>query len=128
MISSLMLKEEPSQTTIYLNDRPYEVFDLGEGKCSILIVSNISLHIEQLSKERVTNRVILVDITKVLEQYIGSKERIPQLLANDLHLLFDVFWLEEVQIESEVKHIDMGAVFNVVALRNYSRSLLKSEF
>ncbi len=128
MTLNLMLKEEQYQTTIYLNDRPYDVFDTGEGQCSIIIVNNIGSHIEQLTKARVKNRVILVDITKMLEKYIDKKEVISQLLANDLHLLFDVFWLEDVQIKSEVKHVDMTAVFDVVALRKYSRSLLKSNF
>ncbi|MCK6262993.1 hypothetical protein KP803_06830 [Vibrio sp. ZSDE26] len=127
MTLSAILKEERYQTTIYLNDRPYDVFDFGEGKCSIIIVNNIDLHIEKLNKEKVTSRIIFVDITKMLAQHIEQKESVPQLLANDLHLLFDVFWLDEVHIESEIKHIDMRAIFNVVALRNYSRSLLKSE-
>ena len=56
-----------------------------------------------------------------------DRRTLEKALANDLHLLFDVFWLEEVKIHSEVSNLNMNAIYDVVRIRNYSRSLLSFE-
>ncbi len=120
----LFLKEEQYQTTIYLNDRAYEVLDIGEGKCLIVVATSISDYIEQNREQIVNQRVIVVDISQVLDESKGDMERLERNLVNDLHLSFDVFWLEEVKVTSEVGVINMDGINKVASIRNYSSSQL----
>ncbi|WP_394128156.1 hypothetical protein [Vibrio hepatarius] len=41
-----------------------------------------------------------------------------EYLESDLHLLFDVFWLEKIDFKSELKGVDLDKVQRMVALRN----------
>ncbi|APX06366.1 hypothetical protein BWP24_09430 [Vibrio campbellii] len=127
MNSNLTLKEERYQTTIYLNDRPYKVLDTGEGECIIKIVSGIEDYLIPVSRFPQNQRVIIVDIADVLNGEQQDSATIERALANDLHLLFDVFWLEEVKIHSEIDSLNMNAIYDVVRIRDYSRSLLSFE-
>lgn len=45
----------------------------------------------------------------------------------DLRLLFDVFWLDDVEVRSEVDSINISKVQNVVKARNHFRTLLNFE-
>lgn len=127
MNSNLALEEERYQTTIYLNDRPYKVLDIGEGECIINIVSGIEDYLITVSRFPQNQRVIIVDIAEVLNGEQQDSATIERALANDLHLLFDVFWLEEVKIHSEIDSLNMNAIYDVVRIRDYSRSLLSFE-
>lgn len=127
MNSNLALEEERYQTTIYLNDRPYKVLDIGEGECIINIVSGIEDYLITVSRFPQNQRVIIVDIADVLNGEQQDSATIERALANDLHLLFDVFWLEEVKIHSEIDSLNMNAIYDVVRIRDYSRSLLSFE-
>ncbi|NOH65615.1 hypothetical protein [Vibrio rotiferianus] len=127
MNSNLALEEERYQTTIYLNDRPYKVLDIGEGECIINIVSGIEDYLITVSRFPQNQRVIIVDIADVLNGEQQDSATIERALANDLHLLFDVFWLEEVKIHSEIDSLNMDAIYDVVRIRDYSRSLLSFE-
>lgn len=127
MNSNLTLEEERYQTTIYLNDRPYKVLDIGEGECIINIVSGIEDYLIPVSRFPQNQRVIIVDIADVLNGEQQDSATIERALANDLHLLFDVFWLEEVKIHSEIDSLNMNAIYDVVRIRDYSRSLLSFE-
>ncbi|MGR5145943.1 hypothetical protein ACQKP8_05295 [Photobacterium alginatilyticum] len=122
---SLMLKEERYQKTIYLNNRPYDVLDIGEGKCTVIIVKSIREYIERNNNFQLNQRVIIVDVSKAIDDYPENITSVGQLLANDLHLLFDVFWLEEVEVKSEVESINMDAIYKVVSIRNDSCASLK---
>lgn len=124
MNSNLSLEENHYQTTIYLNDRPYKVLDTGEGECTINIVSGIEDYLMTVSLFPQNQRVMIVDISGVLNDEQQDSATIERVLANDLHLLFDVFWLEEVKVHSEVKNLNMNAIYDVVRIRNYSQSLL----
>ena len=124
MNSNLSLEENHYQTTIYLNDRPYKVLDTGEGECTINIVSGIEDYLMTVSRFPQNQRVMIVDISGVLNDEQQDSVTIERVLANDLHLLFDVFWLEEVKVHSEVKNLNMNAIYDVVRIRNYSQSLL----
>lgn len=124
MNSNLSLEENHYQTTIYLNDRPYKVLDTGEGECTINIVSGIEDYLMTVSLIPQNQRVMIVDISGVLNDEQQDSATIERVLANDLHLLFDVFWLEEVKVHSEVKNLNMNAIYDVVRIRNYAQSLL----
>jgi len=124
MNSNLSLEENHYQTTIYLNDRPYKVLDTGEGECTINIVSGIEDYLMTVSRFPQNQRVMIVDISGVLNDEQQDSATIERVLANDLHLLFDVFWLEEVKVHSEVKNLNMNAIYDVVRIRNYAQSLL----
>ncbi|WP_050620815.1 hypothetical protein [Vibrio coralliirubri] len=122
---SSVSKQDKYQSTIYLNDRPYDVLDMGEGRCSIIIVEDIDDYLDNLSNPPIKNRIILVDVSKMLIWQTNGTESIESLLAKDLHLLFDVFWLEAVDVRSEVPSLKMSEIYSVVSIRNYSCSLLK---
>ncbi len=124
MKSNLAIEEQHYQTTIYLNDRPYKVMDVGEGECTITIVSNIEDYIATITRFSPNQRSIIVDVSEALNSESQDAETLEKVIANDLHLLFDVFWLEEVKIHSDVSNLNMSAIYNVVRIRNYSRSLL----
>ncbi|CAH7091370.1 conserved hypothetical protein [Vibrio chagasii] len=122
---SSVSKQDKYQSTIYLNGRPYDVLDMGEGRCSIIIVEDIDDYLDNLSNPPIKNRIILVDVSKMLIWQTNGTELIESLLVKDLHLLFDVFWLEEVDVRSEVPSLKMSEIYSVVSIRNYSCSLLK---
>ncbi|KDN28985.1 hypothetical protein VFDL14_22500 [Vibrio fortis] len=127
MKSNLALIEEHYQTTIYLNDRPYRVLDMGEGECSIIIVSCEEDYLKAMIRLSPIQRVIIVDISGLLNCEHQDTGMLEKALANDLHLLFDVFWLEEVKVHSEVSNLNMNAIYEVVRIRNHSRTLLNFE-
>jgi len=127
MKSNLALIEEHYQTTIYLNDRPYRVLDIGEGECSIVIVSCEEDYLKAMTRLSPIQRIMIVDISELLSCEKKDMVMLEKALANDLHLLFDVFWLEEVKIHSEVSNLNMNAIYDVVRIRNHSRTLLNFE-
>lgn len=113
-------KDQQLQTTLYFNDRPYRVLDIGEGTGVLVIVDNIPKYMEKYGLCWQNKRLILVDVFEVIQKSDDGAESIIQKLTEDLHLLLDVFWLEDVQIESEVEYIDMAPVFSMVNIRNSS--------
>lgn len=115
---SKMLKEDLYQSTIYLNDRCYDVLDMGEGKCFIVLVDCIKTYLERYTHFHLKHRLILVDVSKVIQLFEGEQVTLECHLATDLHLLFDVFWLGEVNVRSELSSIDMQTIYDVVSLRN----------
>lgn len=68
-------------------------------------------------------RIIIVDISKVLHR--NKLYIVEQCLIRDLHLLLDVFWLEEVEIKNEVNHIKIDALYRITAIRNEFNASLK---
>lgn len=120
-----VLNEEHYQTTIYLNDRPYEVLDIGEGDCLIVIVNSISDFIEQGSLQSHSRRFVIVDISKVVTDSLYNVETVEQFLVSDLHLLLDVFWLSDVEIKSKVGCICMDSIDHMLKVRSYSRAQMK---
>ncbi|GAM60240.1 hypothetical protein JCM19232_573 [Vibrio ishigakensis] len=70
------------------------------------------------------HRLIVVDISKTLQEMSDNLALFELILANDLHLLFDVFWLEEVEVLCEVDSLNMNEIHKVARTRNYSRAEL----
>ncbi|EHY1013426.1 hypothetical protein K2V14_004676 [Vibrio vulnificus] len=95
------------ELTIYLNDRPYRVCDMGDGECKVVVIH--AFHLESLCdwyhQESLSNtRVIIVDISRSWAKSLDELSSNDQaLLAADLHLLADVYWLDHF-------HIDTGAL------------------
>ncbi|AXY03088.1 hypothetical protein D1115_19400 [Vibrio alfacsensis] len=116
--------EERYQRTIYLNDRPYDVFDIGEGKCSIVIVTDIQEYVLNNGGKHFNQRTIIVEVSKLLNNESLEILTIEKMLMEDLRLLFDVFWLDDVEVSSEVDSINISEVQNVVRARNHFRALL----
>lgn len=119
-----ILNNERYHSTIYLNDRPYAVLDVGEGKCHVILVNNINAYISMGNHRAVNRRVIILDVSNVINENDMSVESIEHL-ANDFHLLLDVFWLDEVELKSEVIGVNMESLHHVIKLRDYSRAMLK---
>ncbi|BCN26204.1 hypothetical protein [Vibrio alfacsensis] len=124
---SVMLTEERYQRTIYLNDRPYDVLDIGEGKCSIVIVLDLPEYVANNEAPHVNQRTIIVDVSKIQNHESLKKWTTEEILMEDLRLLFDVFWLDDVEVRSEVDSINISKVQNVVKARNHFRTLLNFE-
>ncbi len=82
------------------------------------MVDSIKAYLERNKTVCLKQRLILVDISKVIQQSDGEQMMLDRYLATDLHLLFDVFWLGEVEIHSELHHINMRAIYDVVRIRN----------
>ncbi|QLE87414.1 hypothetical protein FLM48_21460 [Shewanella sp. Scap07] len=120
---SCMLNESQYQATLYLNDRPYNVLDIGEGHCLIIIVDDIDQYLSRQPTLLQGQRIIIVDISKVLHR--NKLYIVEQCLIRDLHLLLDVFWLEEVEIKNEVNHIKIDALYRITAIRNEFNASLK---
>lgn len=120
----LFLKEEQYQSTIYLNDRVYDVLDIGEGKSIVIVVTSIKDYMDENHNLDPEHRLIVVDISKTLQEMSDNLALFELILANDLHLLFDVFWLEEVEVLCEVDSLNMNEIHKVARTRNYSRAEL----
>lgn len=124
---SKMLKEDLYQSTIYLNDRCYDVLDMGEGKCLIVMVDCIKTYLERHTHLHLKYRLILVDVSKVIQLSEEEQGVLEHQLATDLHLLFDVFWLGEVVVRSELPSINMQTIYDVVRMRNTLHLTTNSE-
>ncbi len=119
-----ILDNERYHSTIYLNDRPYTVLDVGEGKCHVILVNNINNYVNMGNHRTANRRVIILDVSNVINEDNMGIESVEQL-ANDFHLLLDVFWLEEVELKSEIIGVNVESLHHVIKLRDYSRALLK---
>lgn len=89
---------------VYLHDRCYQILDVGDGDCLIRLIDTqqfsqvMACANEQLQTgERLIYIAVPfwqsgIDITQIsIEDSIT--------LAKDLHLLIDIFWLDEVRID-----------------------------
>ncbi len=118
MNNQVNLKQDFYKKTVYLNDRPYNIFDIGDGGCHMLLV-------EEMDEEKLANitahhqrRVIIVDISPSWGKRSTYNESYQvTLLAADIHLLLDIFWLESVSLECEIDYIDIQPIHDVVKMR-----------
>jgi len=90
------------EITTYLNDRPYRVLDTGEGDCHLFIVyatSKESLTELELICPIESNRTVIMDLSLAWNGCINTlaQEHLTEISA-DIHLLVDIYWLEEVRI------------------------------
>ncbi len=117
MNQSVLLRADEYQRTIYLNDNPYEAMDVGEGDCHVVLVKNIDNYLGSNKFVGKCCRFILVDISYVIKQNSHNMVEVENILINDLHLLLDVFWLDEVHISCEVKYLNMTKLFELAKYR-----------
>lgn len=121
-----MLTSKRYQSSIYLNDRPYYVLDIGEGDCTIILVDNVKEWMKVTTYESSECRYIIVDISKTLAaSALQDRTQISKILTDDLHLLLDVFLLEQVQVKSVVEDVDITFIEKLVAFREESISLAR---
>lgn len=91
--------------TIYLNDRKYRIYDVGEGKCTLLLsyAQEIELLHEHFCHQSLKiERMIVVDISKCWGgdiDILNAKEYCE--LMRDLLLLVDIYWLEDYEIKTD---------------------------
>lgn len=100
------------------------VLDIGEGKFSIVIVTDIQEYVLNNGGKHFNQRTIIVEVSKLLNNESLEILTIEKMLMEDLRLLFDVFWLNDVEVSSEVDSINISEVQNVVRARNHFRTLL----
>ncbi|MEZ9700400.1 hypothetical protein AB4455_23325 [Vibrio sp. 10N.261.46.E12] len=91
--------------TIYLNDRRYKIYDIGEGQSVMFIFhrENSVTDIEEIVRLKLKEhqRVIIVDLSDDFPSNISEvNDESCQNLIEDLHLLADVYWLDNVAVES----------------------------
>ncbi|KOO15424.1 hypothetical protein AKJ18_10540 [Vibrio xuii] len=113
-----ILFEQHYKKTIYLNDRPYDVLDVGEGQCLVVVQNNNELTQTRGANSTRQCRTIYVDISRLWLIHSGQMSSLEEYLESDLHLLFDVFWLEKIDFKSELKGIDLDKVQRMVDHRN----------
>ncbi|MCK6263855.1 hypothetical protein KP803_11305 [Vibrio sp. ZSDE26] len=91
---------------IYLNDQRYKIYDIGEGQ-SVMFIFHREIAMDDLEgivrlKLKKHQRVIIVDLSDDYPSDISKMtEEACQALIDDLHLLADVYWLDNVVVESD---------------------------
>ncbi|MGR5351171.1 hypothetical protein ACPV40_13605 [Vibrio alfacsensis] len=96
------------ERAIYLNDRKYRICDIGEGECTLVItysddVESLFYSYSHLYLE--LERVLIVDISRCWSQRLEEMTTAEcELLAKDIQLLADVYWLDEVKVMTECKN------------------------
>ncbi|CAM4135529.1 hypothetical protein VIAG107301_00235 [Vibrio agarivorans] len=109
---------------IYLNDRPYNVIDVGEGECKIYLVAGVQNNYVREMTRLYHGRIIFIDISMAWGYGLRElSEESLSLLTQDIHLLFDVFWLDHVSVDCPIKDFDMRGLFDVIKSREYSKEL-----
>lgn len=124
MITLPSLEIKKYQNKIYLNDRPYHILDTGEGPCWVYLVGSIaSLETEDF-KTNDDRRSIYIDLSLAWGKDVASlpSEQL-EYLTEDIHLLLDVFWLEELTIRSCIEELNMEKVFSIIRLREYANEI-----
>jgi hypothetical protein len=90
---------------IYLNDRRYKIYDIGEGE-SVIFIFHRKKSMAELDdilrvKLKRHQRVIVVDLSGNFPSDISKVcEKNCAELIEDLHLLADIYWLDDVAVES----------------------------
>lgn len=90
---------------ITLNNREYTIQDMGEGNAFLLIkhqqIIPVGLLDLMVNHKQCNTRIITLDITPHFPPITNSLSA-QQLatLIEDLHLLCDIYWLEEVEVHS----------------------------
>jgi len=104
---------------VILNNNPYRMCDLGEGKC-LLIITSVS-HIDSLTTvytKHCVQRLIVLDtsVTWPVPMDYFTHIEMAQII-DDISLLLDIYWLEEAKIvlEPPMEHIaeDLIKVFKI---------------
>ncbi|WP_075202509.1 hypothetical protein [Vibrio mexicanus] len=105
---------------VYLNDRPYRICDIGEGDC-MLVLTNAE-GIESLY-ETYSNRYLELERMIVIDTSLAWQKPLHELtkresygLASDIHLLADIYWLDEIKIEVE----SLGSYLNEILEKEFS--------
>ncbi|MEZ9514189.1 hypothetical protein AB4359_11750 [Vibrio splendidus] len=104
---------------IYLNDRRYKIYDIGEGQSVMFIfhrkegVADLEEIVRLKLKEH--QRVIIIDLSDDFPSDISKvTEENCQALIEDLHLLADIYWLDDVAVESNYINKPMIATLSTL--------------
>ncbi|MCW8346342.1 hypothetical protein MD535_10050 [Vibrio sp. ZSDZ65] len=90
---------------IYLNDRKYHIHDIGEGENVVFIfhrgegILKLEDIVSNILKKH--QRIIVIDLTEDFPTDVSSlsSQRCKELI-DDIHLLADVYWLDDISLES----------------------------
>ncbi|MGR5193948.1 hypothetical protein [Vibrio rotiferianus] len=113
------------ERAIYLNDRKYRICDIGEGECTLIVTYSDDVESLFYSYSHLyldLERVLVVDISlcwgKKLEELTTAD---CEVLAKDIRLLADVYWLDEVKVITENNNEDLNnSLFNKFYFRKLS--------
>ncbi|MCF4173159.1 hypothetical protein [Vibrio sp. McD22-P3] len=116
MSSRHPLRQTYYQESIHLNDRPYGLLDIGDGACKVILVAGINE--ADYSKNAKLGRRIIIDISKAWGHgsQLLTKQELEQL-ADDIHLLLDVFWLDCVIFDTTLDGLDLSFIEKRLAVR-----------
>tara|TARA_B100001063_G_scaffold231776_1_gene246215 strand:- start:253 stop:615 length:363 start_codon:yes stop_codon:yes gene_type:complete len=104
---------------IYLNDRRYKIYDIGEGQ-SVMFIFHREKSMSDLEdivrlKLKKHQRVIIVDLSHDFPSDISKvTEESCQALIEDLHLLADIYWLDDIAVESDYINKPMIATLSTL--------------
>ncbi|CAK2023306.1 conserved hypothetical protein [Vibrio crassostreae] len=104
---------------IYLNDRRYKIYDIGEGQSVMIIFhrEKSMADLEDIVKRKLKKheRVIIVDLSDDFPSDISEvTEDNGQALIEDLHLLADIYWLDNIAVESDYINKPMIATLSTL--------------
>ncbi len=113
------LRQTYYQESIHLNARPYDLLDIGDGPCKMLLVAEINEAEYRADSE--LGRIMVIDISKawgkdILALSISDFEQ----LADDIHLLLDVFWLDCVVFDTTLTGLDLSYIERRLSVRQYT--------
>ncbi|RJG47535.1 hypothetical protein [Motilimonas pumila] len=116
------------QTKIHLNDRPYRITDHGEGKSQLLLVNSPNQHALLKLLTGYEQRVILVDLSLAWGHKLDKLSQADLAeLCDDIHLLIDIFWLDDLQLESSIDGLNIDLIQDLLLSRRYAKALHLSQ-
>lgn len=116
MNSRSSLRQTYYQESIHLNDRPYDLLDIGDGSCKMILVAEINEAEYRTDSE--LGRRIVIDISKAWGKDILALSTSDfEQLADDIHLLLDVFWLDSVVFDTTLAGLDLSYIERRLAVR-----------
>ena len=102
--------------TLYLNDRKYRICDIGEGECALIITN--AMQVESLC-ESYCNQYLDLERRIIIDTSLAWPKAINELseeecdsLALDIHLLADIYWLEQIKIETDYCNINLARMLS----------------
>lgn len=94
---------------LILNNRRYRICDLGEGECTLMITAVSYLDsLTDFYLPRCNKRLIVLDMSESWPLNTDVVNQIEAVqLIDDICLLLDIYWLEDVEIVLESPIQDM---------------------
>ncbi len=106
---------------IVLNNREYEILDIGEGECVLYLSDRLDIRLEDMSAAR----YLIVNIGSYWPTMSRCWEgESMTYIAQDIHLLVDIYWLEAL----ELRFSNLPTLLEVVVRKELSQRVTLCEW